>query len=133
MVNFYDSKINREHGIPELQTALSQKLSFICDPFLEEIRRRKPRYIRDQFRLLDTLINAHGMPAVIRAITYCQAQELFGATDVKDALDYFAKREKVEQPVASQPIKPITNHTAVSVITQKRSIDAYSGLGGEAI
>lgn len=124
---------DREHGITELLTALSQKLGGMCDPFLEEIRNRKPRYVRDQFGLLDTLINTHGMSAVIHAITYCQEQELFGATDVKDAISYLGKQEKVERPAASQPINPITNHAAVSVITQKRSIDAYSGLGGEAI
>ncbi len=124
---------DREHGINELLTALSQKLGGLCDMFLEEIRQRKPRYIRDQFGLLDTLINAYGMSAVLHAITYCQEQELFGATDVKDALNYFAKQEKREQPAASQPIKPITNSAVATVITQKRSIDAYTRLGGEAI
>lgn len=122
-----------EHGISELAAALSKKLGSVCDTFLKEIRQRKRRYIRDQFGLIDTLIKEHGAPAVIRAAQYCLEQELFSATDVKDALNYFAKQEKKEQPVVVEPVMSIMNRAAGTVTTQKRSIDSYTGLGGEAI
>ncbi len=123
-----------EHGISELFTALSKQLNGLCDDFLQQIRQRKHRYVRDQFGLIEKLIKEHGASIVIAAITYCQEQELFSATDVKDALLYLKSQERQEQTEAlALPIKPITNPTAGTIVTQKRSIDAYTGLGGEAV
>jgi transposase len=122
-----------EHGISELLTALSKQLDGLCDEFLQEIRRRKRRYIRDQFGLIEKLIKEQGVSTVLAAITYCQEQELFSATDVKDTVEYLTKQSYQEQPLATIPIKPITNPAAATVITQKRSIEAYTGLGGKAI
>jgi transposase len=122
-----------EHGISELFAALSKQLDGRCDEFLQEIRQRKRRYVRDQFGLIDKLIKEHGVSAVLVAIMYCQERELFSATDVKDALGYLAKQGNQEQVVAAIPIRPITNPAAAAVITQKRSINAYTSLGGEAI
>jgi hypothetical protein len=122
-----------EHGISELLTTLSKQLDGLCDEFLQEIRRRKRRYIRDQFGLIEKLIKEQGVSTVLAAITYCQEQELFSATDVKDTVEYLAKQSYQEQPPATIPIKPITNPAAATIITQKRSIEAYTGLGGKAI
>lgn len=122
-----------EHGIDELLSSLSRQLDGLCDEFLQEIRQRKRRYVRDQFGLIEKLIKEHGVSAVLAAITYCQEQELFSATDVKDALVYLKNQEYREQSIATLPIKPITNPAAGTVITQKRSIDAYASLGGDAL
>lgn len=124
---------DREHGITELLTTLSKQLGGLCDNFLQEIRQRMPRYIRDQVGLIERLMKDYGVPEVISAITYCQEQELFSATNVKDALEYLAKQSHREPPAPNLPIKPITNPAAAAVITQKRSIGAYSNLGGKAI
>ena len=131
---------NKNHGrdvevrISELFTALSKELNGLCDDFLQQIRQRKRRYVRDQFGVIEKLIKEQGVLIVTAAINYCQEQELYSATDVKDALLYLKSQEKPEQSVAATlPIKPITNPAAGAVITQKRSIDAYTGLGGEAI
>lgn len=124
-----------EAGISELFTALSTSLNGLCDEFLQQIRERKQRYVRDQFGLIVKFIKEHGAATVTAAITYCQEQELFSATDVKDTIIYLKKQEKQDQQMVTviQQIKPITNPTAGVIVTQKRSIDAYTGLGDEAI
>lgn len=121
-----------ETGISERFAALSIRLNGLCNEFLQNIRERKRRYVRDQFGLIDKLINEHGTETVTSAIAYCQEQELFSATDVKDAILYL-KRQQSQQITVIQPVRPVTNPTAGSIVTQKRSIDAYTGLGGEAI
>lgn len=124
---------NRQQGIDELLTALSKELNGLCDEFLQEIRRRKGRYVRDQFGLIAKLINENGILPVIAGITYCQELELWSATDVKDALVYLKKQDSQEQAISIEPLKLLTNPATGTVITQKRSINAYTGLGGEAI
>lgn len=56
---------NRTEGIDELLRALSQRLGEVCDPFLQEIRCRKSRYVRDQYGLIDKLVNEYGTPQVL--------------------------------------------------------------------
>lgn len=123
-----------EAGISELFAALSKELDGLCNEFLQQIRERKRRYIRDQFGLIEKLIKEHGASTVIAAIAYCQQQELFSATDVKDALAYLKSQERLEPPDALPlPIRPVTNPATGTIVTQKRSIGAYTGLGGEAV
>lgn len=124
---------NRESGIDELFATLSNQLDGVCDDFLKEIRQRKGRYIRDQYGLIDKLIRGYGVSSMIIAIAYCQGHELFSATDLKDTLEYQAKQIKQEEVPAIIAITTITNSAAATVVTQKRSIDAYASLGGEAI
>lgn len=124
---------NLESGIDALFAALSNQLDHLCDDFLKEIRQRKRRYIRDQYGLIDTLIKDYGVSMVIIAVAYCQRNELFSATDLKDALAYQAGQIKQEEAPVAIFIKTITNSAAATVVTQKRSIDAYASLGGEAI
>lgn len=124
---------NREKGIDELFAALSKRLGGVCDSFLQEIRQRKGRYVRDQYGLIDRLTEEHAAPTVALAIKYCQKHELFSATDVKDAIAYLQNSSAKEEPSPHViPIKPVTNPDAALVITQKRSITAYAGLGGKS-
>lgn len=122
---------NREQGIDELFSVLSKRLGGLCDKFLQEIRQRKSRYVRDQYGLIDKLIQEYGMSQVIEAIAYCEDHEIYSATNVKDALQHLAKQTTRETTPVVLPIRPITNPDVAAVITQKRSIDVYAQLGGD--
>lgn len=124
---------NREQGIDELFNVLSNQLDGLCDEFLQEIRQRKRRYTRDQYGLIDKLITSHGVSPVLMAIAYCQEHELFSATDLKDTLLYQAKQVVREAAPVVVSIRPVTNPAVGTVVTQKRSIDAYAQLGGGLI
>jgi transposase len=121
---------NTEQGIDELFSLMSNQLDGLGDDFLSEIRKRKSRYVRDQYGLIDTLIQKKGVSAVITAIEYCRKHELFSATDLRDTLEYLESQAKPgEPPKQTVIVMPITNPAAVAVVTQKRSIGAYAGLG----
>ena len=124
---------NRQQGIDDLFCTLSNQLDGLYDDFLHELRRRKSRYVRDQYGLLGKLIREHGVSRVLMAVAYCQERELFSATDVRDALQYLLKQAVREAMPVVVPIRPVTNPEAAAVITQKRSINAYARLGGGAI
>lgn len=122
---------DREHGIDELFARLSIQLRGLCDDYLQEIRRRKGRYVRDQYGLIEVLAEENGSSAVINAISYCKEREVFNATDVKAAISYISKGNPDNSPaVILSLLKPIANQAAATVVTQKRSIEEYIDLAG---
>jgi len=123
---------NREQGIDELFAGLSSRLGGLCDNFLQEIRQRKSRYVRDQYGLIDKLVQEYGLPPVLTAVAYCEDHDLYSATNVKDALQHLAKQTTREAAPSVLPIKLVTNPDVVTVVTQKRSIEVYAQLGGKA-
>jgi len=123
---------NTEQGIDELLSLMSSQLDGLCNDFLGEIRKRKSRYVRDQYGLISTLIQKKGVSEVIVAIEYCRKHELFSATDLRDALEYLENQiESSELKKQTIIVMPITNPAAAAVVTQKRNIGAYVGLGGD--
>ncbi len=119
--------------IDEMYSMLSNMLDSLCDEFLLELRKRYPRYVRDQYGLVLSLTEKKGVSAVIRATEYCRKHGLFAATDLRDALEYLEMKN--EAPVSERHgiIAPVTNPAAVAVVTQKRSIDEYIGIGGDLL
>jgi hypothetical protein len=89
---------NTENGINELFSMMSNQLDGLCDDFLSEIRKRKSRYVRDQYGLINTLIQKKGVSAVITAIEYCRKYEIFSATDLRDTLEYLENQSKSGEP-----------------------------------
>ena len=110
---------------------LSEKLEHRCDAYLEELKHRKPRYFRDQCELIRNLIEKAGTDAVSEAIKYCEAFELYGATDVRDALCYLEQLKHHEDVPQQSPIMPMHNKHLMEVITQKRPIEVYADIGGK--
>ena len=107
--------------------AVDELLLFRATEFLQTIRTEKSRYARDQFKLLQTLCDKYGIDSVLNAITYCQTSRLLGATYVRDFLEYNAK-PKQQIVLSSIPISNSKYH----VTTEKRSLEAYAKLGGNA-
>ena len=122
---------NREHGIDELFSDLSGRLEGLCDDFLQEIRRRKSRYVRDQCGLIDRLIWEYGVSSVIIAAQYCREHELYSATDLKDTLEYQAEQDDRKTLPVAVPIRLVINSDVATIVTQKRSIGAYANIGGK--
>lgn len=107
------------------QSAVDELLLFKATDFLQTIRSEKSRYARDQFKLLQTLCDKYGIDSVLNAIEYCQVNRLFGATYVKDFLEYDTKPK---QEIILKPL-PVSN-SKYHVTTEKRSLDVYAKLGG---
>ena len=114
-------------AVDKLQENLNKLLDYKACTFLAGIRAEKPRYARDQFKLLQTLLDKYGKEKVIAAAAFCTESKLFSANYAKDFLSYS------EQPIPKQvhfvankiPVdKPVYHITA-----EKRSLDVYAKAG----
>ena len=65
--------------------------------FLQEVRRLKPRYVRDQFRLITKTIKHHTDETISNALEYCITKGFFSATDFRDVVTYFAQNAPSEE------------------------------------
>ncbi|MBG9794821.1 transposase, partial [Paenibacillus dendritiformis] len=72
--------------------------------YLEEIRKLKPRYIRDQLQAIEKSISKANAKTVDQALAYCLKHSLYCAADFADAASHFteqAQRQSVEKPTQS--------------------------------
>ena len=60
--------------------------------FLTSIRQEKPRYIRDQFKLLQKLVAVYPQKAVDEALIYCLERDIYSAVDCRDAAVWFSQQ-----------------------------------------
>lgn len=102
---------------------------------IDEIRKEKPRYIRDQLMVLDSVATASSDAAINKALDYCINNKLFSATDFKDAVNHYSKIV-AQSDVIPPEIKGITESATnkISSKVQIRSIEEYvkimNGKGG---
>jgi len=131
---------NTEDTIKALQQKLLDRLiatgcnSEKSSILLEGIRREKPRYVRDQYRIIEKTIEEMDKSAISAALEFCTKNELYSAVDFKDAAAYFKKlaepTEKEENLNIGTPPLPI-NKLIRSVNVSRREIDEYiKNLGG---
>lgn len=116
---------DRAGTIDALENSLNEALDHCVEDFLKEIRCQKPRYSRDQFGLITSLINEYGKDNVLSAIDYCKKNRLYSATYIKDYL-IFQSQPKPNQEVIQIPISDKKYH----ITTEKRPISVYAKAGG---
>ncbi len=58
--------------------------------FLNQVRQDKPRYIRDQLKIIKDHSKDKSPELIEQALKYCLKNHLYGATDFVDTLNYFA-------------------------------------------
>lgn len=95
----------------------------LSERFVEGILLHKPRYAKDQMNWLLRLQRQFSREELDRAIEYCLERSLFGASDLRDTLEYFRaiKPEPTLAPVAL-PLKYSL------VVAQQRPVQAYERL-----
>jgi transposase len=101
--------------------------------FLKALRHEKPRYARDQFKLMEDAAGKYPAAIVGQAISYCLNLNLFSAVECRDAAIYL-----LGQTVEDAHVTPAIENTSVwpaylRVRAEHRSITAYTELlGGDA-
>ncbi len=101
--------------------------------FLTGIRQEKPRYVRDQFRLLQKLVAEHPQEVINEAMAYCLERNLYSAVDCRDAAVWFSQQASDAQELnATAFVGNVPDWFKVKA--EKRNIaTAYAHLtGGEA-
>ena len=101
--------------------------------FLTGIRQEKPRYVRDQFRLLQKLVAEHSQEVINEAMVYCLERKLYSAVDCRDTAVWFNQQaSEAQELIAAELLSSIPDWLKVKA--EKRNLaTAYAHLtGGEA-
>jgi len=105
-----------------------------AETFLRGIKREKPRYVRDQFKLIEKSIAGKSAPTIKAGLEYCLTNGLFSAVDLRDAIRYFEKTAGKEAITDKQKphLEPsFINKSLHMVSVSKRDISDYvKELGG---
>lgn len=121
---------DRTTALDKLQANLDEQLEHKATAFLQRIREEKSRYARDQFMLLQSLLDRFDSEQVLDAISFCETTNLYSANTVKDYLEHRAK-EKAEDIPSVYPTQIPVNDPKYHITTQKRSLDVYAKVGGQ--
>lgn len=134
---------DRSKGIAEFMdhVALLFPQSDKARVFLEKIYQCRSRYIRDQLQLIKQSIDRvdSAQDLLEQALDYCLENELYSATNFRDALDYFKDQQEKLEPLKDgsqeeQNIKLIhdsATYEKVKIKPQIREIEAYiKAIGG---
>lgn len=113
--------------IDKIQSELDAQLDYNVTDFLAGIRSDKPRYARDQFRLLQSLLDKYGKEKLINAAKFCTENRLFSANTAKNFLKFseFPKPEIRQIDNHAIPVDKPEYHVTV----QKRSLSVYAKAG----
>ena len=119
--------------IHKLIDDMTTKLGEFNRPFLLEIKRLKPRYVRDQLQVIKDLIKQYGLSQVQDAISYCIKNNIYNISDLKDVIQFMVTEKVDKKPkLDSRIIQPKTiDEKIMTVDTAKRDINFYCELVGD--
>ncbi|TJX12990.1 IS21 family transposase [Tissierella creatinini] len=129
--NLVKNNNHRRDKSKKIQAMIDNVLKRFNDEYkartlIDEIRNEKPRYIRDQLMVMDSVLTSTDENAIHRALDYCLNNKLVSAVDFKDAANHYSKIiDKADNTTIE--IKGITE-SATSKISSKvqvRSISEY--------
>ena len=120
-------------SIDKLHEELDKSLDHKASAFLAGIRAEKPRYTRDQFRMLQTLLDKYGKDKLITAMEFCTSNRLFSSNTVRDFL-ICAEAQNCKADIATETddnkdSKIPVNQSKYHVTVEKRSLEAYAKAG----
>lgn len=104
-----------------------------ADEFLEGIKQEKPRYARDQYKMIGKAIDELDKAALSKALAFCTENRLYSAVDFKDAAEYFKKMIQMQDPAAGpdKDTPPEFGGHMPDVEVSRREIGEYiRNLGG---
>jgi transposase len=117
-------------GIDELMNELSSQFTNpdqVMEYFLQ-IRKDKPRYIRDQLQQIKKLTGNYNMEAMNQAMDFCIENKIYRAADLGNVVKRILA-ERSQETTISQPIEIKTiNQTAHKIIPNTRDISDYQSL-----
>jgi len=96
--------------------------------YCQQIRKDKPRYIRDQMLIIKRLLRIYPMEIVEQAVVFCIENKIYRATDLESVVKRYhsqqSQQDTLEQPVIIKTI----NQTAHKIIPDKSDISDYQSL-----
>ena len=118
---------DRSTGLDKMQADLEDELQGQANEFLQAIRTEKSRYARDQFKLVQTMIDQYGIETVLKGIGFFTYSRIYSANTLKDYLTHEAENAPPQITFAPDTI-PVDD-PKYHVTTQKRSLEIYAKVG----
>src|SRR5699024_5335340 len=100
---------NRNLGIEAYIMKVAQAFTYVdkAKHYLQEIRKYRSRYIRDQLQLIDKHINKYGQIAIDIALNVCVENNLYSATEFIDVIQYVNRQREDMFTDGKKPIQPL--------------------------
>ncbi|MCJ7717231.1 MAG: DDE-type integrase/transposase/recombinase [Anaerolineales bacterium] len=119
-----------EERIDELIDGISNQFKdpVLVKQYCLQIRKDKPRYIRDQMGIIKRLLKNYPLEIVEQAVVFCAESKIYRTKDLESVVkrDYQkqSQEDRLEQPVIIKTI----NQTAHRIIPDKSDISDYQSL-----
>ena len=102
----------------------------LLNSFIEEIHKDKPRYLRDNLKIIREVIEQYSPNSVGTALGYCLRHGLYNAFNLKEAAEHYRKQEEVRKeprkminiPLSSTVMEQFNTN---EYIPEKSSIEQY--------
>lgn len=107
---------DRSKGIPEMMAAAIKRFEDqdLAQIFMDEIKRKYPRYIRDQIQLVNKYWEAYPASCVNAALSHCVSENLYSGSELKDMIEFLKATSQLEPEIdidiLDAPIKPLDDH-----------------------
>lgn len=124
-------KRDRSKGVPQYMESVAQKFEQynLATTFLNEIKVRYPRYIRDQLQLINRQWDHYPARIINLALEQCVKKKLFSGTDFEDMVQFLENTvaETVETMLAQPFVEQLTPEADLTyhVQPETRPLDAY--------
>lgn len=132
LVQNIDHKRDKSTAIDKLQLSIDEQLGFAATGFLESIREQKSRYAKDQFRMIQALIDLYGCEYCLDAVAFCVRSKLYSANTMKDYLEHISLQSDEPLEIFSFsgiPLDDVKYH----VTTEKRPLSEYMKVGEQNV
>ena len=119
---------DKTSAVDRIQQNLNERLDYKAADFLSAVRSEKARYARDQFRIIETLLDRYGLIQCLDAVEFCTKCRIYSANTMKDYLEHLESQNV--QPAPLIDISQIQlDDSKYHISTQKRPLEAYAKVG----
>ena len=132
LISNTDHKRDKSQKIDELIQAVSARFDKpeIVKNYLENIRKEKPRYIRDQVAILEKAIGQYGTDIVYQGIEYCLEKQIFSVADLSSIIKNIKPKNLKDDSLSGDDVKPlpgcVENLKKANIEPAKSNIDEYN-------
>ena len=131
LISNTDHRRDKSQKIDELIQSVSDRFEnpqkVKC--FLENVRKEKPRYIRDQIAILENVTRQHGTDMVYQGIEFCLEKQIFTVADLNSIVENIKPESKQENNLSRELVRTMPecaeNLKKASIEPAKSDIDEY--------
>lgn len=124
-------KRDRSKGIPQYMESVAQKFEQydLATAFLDGIKVKYPRYLREQLQLINRQWDSHSANVINLALEQCVNQKLFSGTEFEDMIQFLESIivETTETALAQSYVEQLTPEAEMTyhVRPETRQLDTY--------